>query len=249
MSSFQNKVNSELLREYETRGFTFAVSACDLIINNKEIVSGYPNVNLLFGEICQTILEIHVKEYIKIHKVKDWFFSKSLILKEPKSYGQDYLTEIDFVLYTPSKIVIFECKSYKGDKVIEGKGEIKRSKGSFDVFSQHQKHVETFMKSFNPFINRPYDWTQAYVFPIFSYSSGNIEDKRDNVWKKIMPLMKSENLFPVFDVLRSGPVRWKTDYVKRAVKLIEANKERLAKEHLDYVRDLNRSRNPNNRFK
>ena len=53
------------------------------------------------GEICETVLEIIIQDLVK--KNPEWFYLKSLVIPDAAGNNPEFLTEIDFVLFTKNE--------------------------------------------------------------------------------------------------------------------------------------------------
>ena len=103
------------------------------------------------GEVCEVVLEMILQAMIS-QKHPDWFYIKGLILPDAESNNHEFLTEIDFVLFTKECVYCIECKSYAGDKTITGKGTINLANGdSRDVYKQNSMHLEVLDKMIKAF--------------------------------------------------------------------------------------------------
>ena len=119
--SVKNKTNDVLLEFYKTNSYEFTLAVAKKMLESKSYAGKRKFNSDLHGEICETVLEISIMEYMKLYpeKCKDWFYEKGLILKEVNNPDSEFLTELDLVLFTPTQICIFECKSYNSDKTLD----------------------------------------------------------------------------------------------------------------------------------
>lgn len=199
---------------------------------------------IIRGELCEAILIIMLSDYIREHKLKDkgWFISKGMILRDMDNLDSKYCTELDVTLFTPERIYLFECKSYKGPKKLEGECTLFTANDSLwtkrlDVYDQHIKHFKALNKYLDKFrLNRD-SKKGPYKIVYFNFSEGSIIDNRDEKYKKRFPVMDETNLYNLFNK-DSLPVHWDIDYVRKAVKLIDGSKKELTSVHLDYVKSL-----------
>lgn len=199
----------------------------------------------LNGEICETVLEIGILEFMRSHQVecKDWVLKKGLIIKDIENPNNGFMTEIDLVLATPQMIYLFECKSYTGKKVLTNECTITTPTRSFDVYEQNFLHAKTFLAQFIPYrCNR-----DEKIFPLqlvfFSLSKGDIVDTRTEQNKRLMPLVEIENLssFLASNIptdKRKVPTLWRIQYVKKALNIIAKRSNEYRDEHLTYVKSL-----------
>lgn len=197
------------------------------------------------GEICETILEILVEDYMQRFpvKTKDWFCAKGLIIKDINNSASGYFTELDYTVFTPQKIFAFECKSYGGDKKITDICTIKKKKGgAFDVYAQHEKHAVVLSEQLRAFRKSQYIGTQAYQLILFNFSTGETLDTRTVQNKLLMPCLDETNVLNIFSIYENDPVIWNMEYLKKAIAIIQKHGDENTKKHLSYVKDLRRNK-------
>lgn len=187
------------------------------------------------GEVCETILEILIEDYCKKYpkETKGWKWNKGVILPDRGNVKSDFLTEIDFILFTPECIYIFECKSYAGDKVLVRDGTINRAKGNnCDVFKQNSLHLEVLKSWMDKLSQNP-----VYQMVLFDFSSGKMTDSRTQDAKQFMPCVNEKTLYSIFSN-REGHA-WDTDVIESVHKLFNKETEQMRQKHLKYVKSLN----------
>lgn len=242
--SLKNKTNKVILDNYRKNGLQHTLTLCKKMLEHNALYR--EGANFVLGEITESVLEVLLTDYISKRNLKDWFFVKGMIVKDIETMNKEFSTEIDMVLFSPQKIYLFECKGYAGAKELTGKGSLirhGRNKVEFDVFEQHKNHATVFMNMFNPFVLKGVSPSICYKLGIFDFSSGQLKDNREEKWKKIMPVIRSEDLFELLDKFARSRRKWNMEYVRRAVKIIEAKKEHNTARHLEYVTNLSRLRN------
>lgn len=241
--SYKDKTNEVLLRVYRERGLDYTLEMSWKLMESNYNVKKQ-GVGIVFGEICETVLEIMTLEYIKKNKLQDsWFYSKGLILRDIETMSNEFYTELDFVVFSPQRIFLFECKSYKGAKVIKNKGELKRSRAEgVNIFDQHKLHTQVFIKIFNAFRSKDSSTRLAYQMAAFSYAEGSLKDAREDKWKEMMPILEVDTLYSLYDTASKAPSVWRMKDVRRAVEILERSKKANAAKHLDYVTRLRNSR-------
>lgn len=244
--SSKKKTNAHILKAYEDRGLAFSMELCDALLevtNPKNISEGFEKITIVSGELCESLLEVMVIDYIKKNNLKDWFYVKGLILKDVVTRSKNYYCEIDMVIFSPSTIYLMECKNYKGPKRLVGKGVISRgsSRAGFDVFTQHSKHLEVFISIFDGF-RLPNQKRRGYQLCMFDYSIGGTIDARDDDWKNVLKLITKDNLYEILDKYQNNPPVWDMPAVRKLVAVLEKNKEVKTAKHLKYVSSLNHDR-------
>lgn len=223
----KDATREKLLELRETYGTATAIEVAkkSLKINSSD-VSFKQQFN---GEVCETVLEMILQKIIK-EEHPDWFYSKSMILPNPDS-NNEFLTELDFVLFTPNCVYCIECKSYAGKKIITDKGTVELNKYSRDVYKQNIMHLEMLSKLIGNFSESP-----VYRMVLFNFSRGDIVDKRDEKWKGIFPVV-DENTFP-FVFKQEGKAVWDMQGLRAARVKLERFSEQNRERHLAYVQSL-----------
>lgn len=220
----------------------------------RKMVESPNSTPVIRGELCECVLTIMMEDFIKKNNLdkKGWFFEKGLILKDLDNPKGEYLTELDFTLFTPKQIYLFECKSYKGDKkftdecVISVKTNKDTWRKKFDVYAQHIKHYKALFKYLKNFIININSKMKPFKIVCFVFADGEIIDEREDKFKRLFPVLTEKTLYDLFKDYNNRPVYWDIKYVKRAVKIINESKDSLHSEHLDYVTNLDHS-NSNSR--
>lgn len=221
----------KLFEYYDKYGLKVTIDAGRQLLS-KRIEVGKESRTSINGEIAETILELILTQYCKDNpkKTKDWCWGKSLILKDPTK-DSDFLTELDFTLFTPECVYIFECKSYVGDKVIREKGLIERAgHKDFDVFKQNFIHLETLNKWIEKLSESP-----IYQMVLFNFSKGNVCDIRTDKYKEYLPCVDESNVLSV--LYNSKPV-WDMNSLNRVMTILKNSSDNLRPKHLEYVKRL-----------
>lgn len=239
MANTKEATRSALLDLYEQKGKAVALAVAknmlSLNLNKRTDVNDFRrDVN---GELGEAVLEILIEDFGKQHKelTKNWFYTKSMILKDP--YGnKEFMTELDFTLFTERCIYLFECKSYTGNKILVDNGLIQRKdRKGCDVYKQNCLHLKTLDKNVKSFaIVKP-----AYRMVLFDFSEGTMTDCRTEQAKIIMPCVTIDNWESI--LLRSGPVCWDLNKLKPVVSKIVLAGGLLHDKHLEYVKSIHNS--------
>lgn len=182
------------------------------------------------GEICESVLELIILDLMK--SKKDLFYSKGVVIPDVEKQGE-FLTEIDFVVYTAECVYCIECKSYAGEKRCIDSGTIVTGKMSRDVYKQNYMHLEVLDK-----LIRRYAITPVYQMLLFNFSTGNLIDERSDVAKREFPVVNENNV--VRAITRKGKAAWDLEGLRQADKLIRKFSAHNQKRHLEYVKSLHR---------
>lgn len=199
------------------------------------------------GEIAETVLYVLINDYIEKNNLIDWRISKGLILKDiNKEPSNNYFTELDLTLFTPKCIFSFECKSYKGPKYLTERGTLKVKRGNsfkvqLDVFDQHSKHFNVLFDNLRCALNEDSYSKKYKSFKLlyFDFSDYPTDDKRDDKYRKVFPIINVNNLYSLFKNYDSRPDYWNMKTLNKVVDIIEKNKKAHTKSHLEYVSSLN----------
>lgn len=184
------------------------------------------------GELCETILELLLKDSIR-DKHEDWFYSKSLVLPDAKTQS-DFLTEIDFVVYTPQCVFCIECKSYQGEKQMIEDGTVVYRAGKRDVYKQNVMHLEVLDKMIGTFSKQP-----SYQMILFNFSTGNMNDRRAESAKREFPVVDEKSIIKLMELCTVGKSKvWDTEGLRKARVRLENFSSRNHNRHLEYVKSL-----------
>lgn len=182
------------------------------------------------GEVCEVVLECLIIDYTlrNPEKCKDWSLYKGLIIKERGKLSESFSTELDLTLVTPQCIYLFECKSYKGDNSLTGKGMYKNT----DVYKQNMLHLKTLDTWVKPFVCE--GKLPVYKIGLFVFADGRVEDKRMIESRTLMPLLSVNNWETI--LCKDDRVVWNIPRLDTLFEKLEMQSEHLYYEHLDYVK-------------
>lgn len=220
------------LREvYKSKGIQFVYEVCRSMLSIKDNTGKKRTVN---GNICEILLCLMTEEYLSKKHI-DGFIARSVILKDPKKPSSDFRTEIDFLFCTSQVIFCTECKSYVGEKRITDKFTLHTNSREFDVYKQNQIHVETLYKNIS-FAKLKQTDKYNIAMSGFLFSNGDITDTREEQYKRIMPAITQDNLYPFYNaVLSSNKSKvWDLAKLKKLISTILQNKN-LRTEHKNYL--------------
>ena len=187
------------------------------------------------GEVCEVVLEMLLQKLIR-EEHPDWFYIKGLILPDADNTQSEFLTEIDFVVFTPQCIYCIECKSYSGTKRISGNGTINLESGrSYDVFKQNSMHLQVLNKMIQNFcISKP----PAYKMILFNFSYGKCYDMREVDAKRAFPVVDDKSFSKVLS--KRTRVCWDMQGLRMAKDSLETFSKRTRAKHLKYVQGLHK---------
>lgn len=244
---YKGRTNAKLLAYYKEKGKEQAIAVARSMLQLNTHKDNKIFRAHLHGEICETVCEIIILDFMCRHKVetKDWILSKGMILKDMEDTNSGYLTEIDLTLFTNYQIFTLECKSYGGDKVFTKACTVSRKgQKSVDVYQQHEAHYKCIAKTFESF--RQFGNGSLKVEPValgyFNFSEGDVVDNRTIVWKNVMPIFDELNLERRLNFYLNKTTYWKMAYLKKVVSIIDKKKEENTIAHLKYVTGLHHTK-------
>lgn len=243
---FSKRTNKYLNLVYNKYGYKQMCKVARIMLVSKKYKDDIQFRNEVHGEICESVLQCGIHEFMKQHpnETKDWKLEKGLILKDPENKLSDFKTEVDITLFTPFKILTFECKCYSGNKTLTDKCTIvRKSVKPYDVYKQHKIHYTVLFENFKKFRldNEATNKYSPIQIAFFDFSLGSLEDKREPRWQKLMPAVSYDTLDELLESYIDKPICWKMNYVCKALTVINKHKEVNRQEHLDYVKQLHKN--------
>lgn len=186
----------------------------------------------LNGELCEAVLEILLQDFIKTHK--DWFYVKGMVLPDADNLNSEFLTEIDFVLFSKTCVFCIECKSYSGKTTLKDKGTFILNDGKTrDVYKQNILHLEVLDKMLDPFGKRG----KEYQMVLFDFSSGDCSDTRNAKDKKEFLYTTEKNILSILSNA-SYKGNWDLEGLRLAKPKFENFSRKARAKHLAYVKSL-----------
>lgn len=185
------------------------------------------------GEVCEVVLEMLLDQAIK-ERHHDWYYSKSVIIPDTESMSEEFLTEIDFVVFTPQCVFCIECKSYAGKKTLIEDGTIIYGNKRRDVYKQNLMHLELLRNLLNNFSKTP-----RYQMILFNFSHGEIMDKREKAAITKFPLTSYKNVITCMELITKNTNKvWDMVGLKHAKLKLDIYSDNNRERHLHYVQSL-----------
>ena len=238
---YKDKTREIILDYYKNYGLKAVIEFAQNLLQLPNFKSDMQFRNEVHGETCEAILECCVIDFIKANKLeKKWFYTKGLVLKNVNNPDR-FLTEVDFILFTPYQVIPIECRSYAGAKIITNRCTINRKdKQPYDVYAQHKLHSDILIDNISSFRLKTMDSFHVNPFQLamFDFSRGGLRDTRDILAKREMPILNVNNIHKFLNTFIDKPETWHLQSLKRFVKIVNTHKERNTKLHLDYVKSL-----------
>lgn len=233
----QESIRHSILKFYRSNGIERTKEFCKKLLEAEDHKKDKNFKNKVHGEICEALLESLLLDYIDKNSLGNrWFIEKGMIIKDLDSGNTKFYTELDLTLFTPYKVVIFECKSYAGDKIIKDKCTISRTCGDFDVYKQNKNHMTVLHTNIKSCLLDPK--AKPYKLALFDFSVGGLQDKRDSKYKKLMPVINIDNIDKFLDVINKQPTVWDIFNLKKITTIIMKRNKVLRGKHLEYVKGL-----------
>lgn len=232
-----------LMKKAKENGFNAAYSAAYSTLKSKEQKDNLQFTADVHGEICETVLELRILEFMSKNKeyTKDWRLVKGLILKDRHNLASDFMTETDLFLATPQCLYLFECKSYSGDKVLVKDGLLVRQLAHevkpfyCNVYQQSMLHKNVISEWF----------TDEFLLPgripiiqtcMFDFSLGTLVDKRSRAAKIELPCLNINSLIPY--LVSQTEEAWDMQALCAVVERLQAVSDKCRSSHLKYVKSL-----------
>lgn len=240
---YSKRVNKYLHEVYKEYGLNTMCKVARIMLVSDKHKDDKKFRNEVHGEICETVLECCIIDFMENHpkETKQWRLEKGMILKDLSNRTSDFKTEIDITLFTPFKILSFECKCYSGNKTLVDKCTVVRKGVSpSDIYRQHKLHFTMINSNFSKFriVNEDTSKYGPMQIGFFDFSVGTLSDQRDEKWKKLMPLIDNTTIHELLESYLNKPVCWDMQSVNIALDVINKHKEKNREAHLDYVKKL-----------
>lgn len=228
MNQYTEPTRQKLLELNDKYGLKTTIKVASQMLDSRTHKSDKEFQAGLHGEICETVLEILLKAYIKANGRNDWYISKSLIV-----INNGMTAELDLTVFTPKRIYMFECKCYSGDKIITDECKINR-KGipPHDLYGQSMGHLRLLNEVIGGLKYRRPSYIEPYKLAYFNFAKGSLLDKRNKAYIKTIPILGIANLHTIFYDYDKLPNQWDIKKVLKVIKTFEKHHDNLEKKHL-----------------
>lgn len=230
----RDRTNYVLLQLYYQKGYQVFRDVCLMLKNNPGL--SRDDFGAFKGEVAEVFLYVTTIAFIEKYNL-DYKVYLSLVI--PKHTGiEGETTELDLVVASKGMIVVFEAKSYNGDKKIKGLCTIQRSSGSRDIYQQNAMHIKSLYKLIDKYnING-----RGIKSVLFSYSAGKLEDVRQPQHQRLMPVVDETNLLGFLTAM--SKVRGEC-WQPQALEVIETMSNTYTMQ--DHMNHINKSQGGNNK--
>lgn len=184
------------------------------------------------GELAELFLYITVKEWLRINNKYDWKVYHHFYLPYKSGNGS---TELDVVIASQYIIVVFECKSYNGAKILTRECMLTpaRSK-AIDVFKQNALHCKALWEHVEPFALSDVGVLKSAYF---NFSLGTLTDKRSDDNKRLMPALSEDNIIHFLNAMNKSVNRvgWRSSILAFTEDI--GRREYNAEEHVSSIKE------------
>jgi len=186
------------------------------------------------GLIAEIVLVCSIEEWQKQTRTTEWNYTRELYIPHRNGKG---ITEIDVILYSPYTIVVFEVKSYSGQKTLTETCTIS-TKRVHDLFAQNGLHIESLLKQIESInLSKVGAIKSAY----FNFSSGDVIDNRTTRNKQLIPVIDETNIFTFLEAMRKQCTEYTWDK-KITARIVELRESGLTREqHMEQFADKDES--------
>ncbi len=200
----KRNIRNEGFKIAKQHGYSHAIRSIEKLIDNstkKCKEQGKPEMAIqIRGECCEILLELYLYEYATKYNLP-WIVSKGLCLTRTDG-GKNKTTELDIVLFTPAKIVIFESKYRKGKiRLLENCTLIDSRNQACDVYKQNLMHLNNLKSYFSSALIKV-QASKPFRLILYVESVKRVNDLRTPECKRKMSVVGKENLIQQLDSLR-----------------------------------------------
>lgn len=183
------------------------------------------------GELSEIALECHLLWWMQ--RSRYMMLVKSLCVK---SLTSNATAETDLLLATPCKVYMFECKSFKGRKMLTKECYLKGESSEKDVFDQSKYHMEIMEQHLHD-CHISSSKIAPYQLILFELSSEGIDDQRDDKWKRGIPLLTLDTIDAWFQkqFSQQHPVLWDFTRLTEKLRKLDETSDAMFKFHLKKI--------------
>ena len=232
--SIQDRVRESFRWVYETQGYAEFLTFCKKM-KNMDFLS-QDSFSRAKGELAEVFLTYTIEEWIKRGNLQSkWRVYPHYYI--PYRSGKGH-TEIDVLLVSRNIIVVFEAKSYSGDKTIVGDCDVKVRGRLTDIFKQNSLHCRALYEHIQDLVLGP---SGAMKSVFFSFATGSLVDERTPDKQRLMPAIDENNLPHFLNALEKNAetLAWSSEIFSRVESI---KKEYCADAHSAEVQER-RNRN------
>lgn len=228
LESVKARTSYALLKLYEEKGYDTFKETCVKMKVAKSL--DRTNYGTFKGELAEIYLYVTLMEFIKKFDLP-WKLHHSLIIRKPE--GEAGSTECDLVLLAEEMSVVFEVKSYNGNKKLTDVCTINVNGRSSNIYNQNALHCRSLQAHINKFnLSSKYGMKSV----LFSFATGSLEDCRTTDNKKLLPVLTEDNLLSFLSALTKLKQKfWKPELFDAVGSLVG---QVSMEEHIAYLNSI-----------
>ena len=232
--SIQERVRESFRWVYETQGYPEFLAFCKRM-KSMDFLS-QDSFSRAKGELAEVFLTLTIEEWIKQNNLSSkWRVYPHYYFSYKSGRGH---TEIDVLLVSRNCIVVFEAKSYAGEKLVVGNCEVKVRGRITDIYSQNALHCKALYEHIQDLVLAK---SGAMKTVYFSFATGSLSDERTADKRNLMPAIDEEILPHFLNALEknASTVTWSGEIFSRIESI---SKEYCTDTHSAEVRKRRRNR-------
>lgn len=228
LGSVKERTNYALLKLYSDKGYDVFKETCLKMKVTKSL--DRTDYSTFKGELAEVYLYVTIMEFIKKFDLP-WKLYHSLIISKPVDEGGS--TECDLILVAEEMVVVFEVKSYNGDKKITDLCTITVNGKKKNIYDQNALHCRCLQWHIKPLnIGGKYGMKSA----LFSFATGGLEDTRAKEHKQLMPVLTEDNVLQFLTALSKLKQKFWTSEIFDCVDSLVG--QISMEEHVEYLKSL-----------
>lgn len=192
-------------------------------------LNNFQAASVLRGELAEIYLEICLRDYIDSHP--QTFYVKGLCVK--RQDGKEGFTELDLTLFKQDCILLFESKSYYGEKELKEECSIyQNGKKKMDVFRQNEMHLDNLRYYVDRFATA--NVKPRYKLVYFSFADEIVNDKRNSDWKSRIPFTNDSTIDKFLEQKHANE-KWNMEALWKEISKLHEKSPENFKKHLKMV--------------
>lgn len=232
----QSDLEKKLSAVYNRKGLGPFLDACREVVTTSmfkgEQVSPQDR-----GDVCELVLQRVTQTYLSVKKVKGAYY-RSVVLRDLKHPHGDRVLELDGILVTPGFILSAECKSYRGNMELRGKGDLCGNDGRHvDLYGQsvaHKSALDLYGRELC--IAKDVGPRLPIYYCGFLYALSKVVDNRDQSARRGFAILTQSDIMRVYDNLFKTYSTTVFDYNRACTVFGKCSRSRnLHADHAAYV--------------
>jgi hypothetical protein len=229
LTSIKERTNYALLKLYADKGYDAFKETCLKMKVTKSL--DRTDYSTFKGELAEVYLYVTIMEFIKKFNL-NWKLYHSLVISKPVSEGGS--TECDLILVAEEMLVVFEVKSYNGEKTITDLCTISVNGKKKNIYDQNALHCRCLQWHIKPLnLGGKYGMKSA----LFSFATGSLKDTRAKEHQQLMPLLTEDNVLNFLTALSKLKQKFWTSEIFDCIDSLVG--QISMEEHLSYLKSIN----------